>query len=137
MSTRWPVINRLPRLLPKRLVPVTAAAAGGLLYLKVWLPNTHLGIPCPFYTLTGLYCPGCGITRMFLALLELDPVQALRFNALPVALIPLYALYWVAKRKGMERTGSIVMGIMLTLTLAFGVLRNFPAFHWLAPPQTG
>lgn len=37
----------------------------------------------------------------------------------------------------MKRTGSIVMGIMLTLTLAFGVLRNFEAFHWLAPPQTG
>ncbi|MDF2937848.1 MAG: hypothetical protein K0Q90_3221 [Paenibacillaceae bacterium] len=74
---------------------------------------------------------------MFLALLELDPAQALRFNALPVALIPLYGLYWVAKRKGMERTGSIVMGIMLTLTLAFGVLRNFEAFQWLAPPQTG
>lgn len=135
MSTKWPITNRLPAFLPKRLVPPLAAAAGGLLYLKVWLPHTHLGIPCPFYTVTGLYCPGCGITRALLALLELDPARAFRFNALAFVLLPLYAVYWTARRKGMKRTGGVVMGLMLVLTLAFGVLRNLDAFHWLAPPE--
>ncbi|MFM9330124.1 DUF2752 domain-containing protein [Paenibacillus mesotrionivorans] len=134
MLTKWPLINRLPRPLPKKLLPLTAAAAGGLLYLKVWLPYTHIGIPCPVYTVTGFYCPGCGITRMLLALLELEPAQALRFNALPFVLIPLYLLHWTTKRKGMKRTSSVVMGIMLALTLSYGVLRNFEVFYWLAPP---
>lgn len=71
---------------------------------------------------------------MLLALLELEPAQALRFNALPFVLIPLYLLHWATKRKGMRRTSSVVMGIMLALTLSYGVLRNFEAFHWLAPP---
>ncbi|MBE6680527.1 MAG: DUF2752 domain-containing protein [Ruminococcaceae bacterium] len=38
------------------------------------------GIPCVFYTVTGLYCPGCGVTRMLLAILLLDFKSAFLFH---------------------------------------------------------
>lgn len=40
------------------------------------------GLPCLFYRVTGLLCPGCGNTRAALALLRFDIAGAFRFNAL-------------------------------------------------------
>ena len=45
-------------------------------------------IPCVFYELTGLYCPGCGVTRMIFSLLKLDFYQAFRYNILVFLFIP-------------------------------------------------
>ena len=39
------------------------------------------GLYCPVWKLTGLLCPGCGVTRMCLALLRLDVAAAWRANA--------------------------------------------------------
>jgi hypothetical protein len=108
-------------------------AAGGAAYLKLWLPATHLAVPCPFYKLTGCYCPGCGITRAALSLLSGDVEQAFRYNALIFALAPLYLVYAIAKRRRMPRTGNVMMAVMMTATLLFGLLRNLPDFQWLAP----
>lgn len=49
--------------------------AAGMLYC-IWLHCTGLGIPCLFYLWTGFKCPGCGITRMCLALLSGYPEKA-------------------------------------------------------------
>jgi hypothetical protein len=55
---------------------------------------------CPFLSLTGLRCPGCGSLRAVRAILEGDFLQALRFNALAVALLPavllalIYSALW-------------------------------------------
>lgn len=104
-----------------------------MLYLKVWVPMTHLTIPCPLHAMTGWYCPGCGITRAVLSVLNLDFVQAFRFNPLVFALIPMYAVYFVAYKKHMLPLSKGIMTLMLIITLMFGILRNFPAFHILAP----
>nr|WP_125666649.1 DUF2752 domain-containing protein [Paenibacillus baekrokdamisoli] len=106
---------------------------GGLFYLKVWLPVTNIGVPCAFHELTGFFCPGCGITRVVISLLSLDFVQAFRYNPLVFILLPLYAMYFVTKKKQMRLISSGIMAIMLILTLSFGLLRNIPNFDWLAP----
>jgi hypothetical protein len=102
---------------------------GALLYLKVWLPVTAIGIPCVFHELTGLYCPGCGITRAALSLLRLDVAQAFKYNPLVFVLLPLYAIYLVTKQKQLRLTSNGIMAGMLILTLAFGLLRNIPMFN--------
>ena len=37
-------------------------------------------IKCLWNEMTGLYCPGCGITRMLIAMIQLDFYQAFRYN---------------------------------------------------------
>ena len=41
---------------------------------------------CPLNNLFGISCFGCGLTRGFIAVLNLDPVSALQFNVLSIPL---------------------------------------------------
>lgn len=107
------------------------------MYLKVWLPLTELAVPCVFYQATGIYCPGCGMTRALLAALQADAHQAFRYNALLFLVTPLLAVYLVAQKKRMVRTGRWLMAAMLVMTLGYGLLRNIPDFSYLAPTKLG
>lgn len=53
---------------------------------------------CPFYTITGIKCPGCGSQRMLHNLLHLRVSEALRCNLLFVVLIPTL-LFTITVRK--------------------------------------
>lgn len=132
MSTKWLKLELNPARNPK-LVWGSLLGIGGLLYLKIWLPVTGIGVPCVFHDLTGFYCPGCGITRSALSLLTLDFYQAFRYNPLAFIILPLYLTYTMVNKKQMRRISNVIMTVMLTVTIAFGLLRNFPAFDWLAP----
>ena len=49
---------------------------------------TSFRIPCVFYLVTNLQCPGCGVTRMCLALLRLDFVTAWQSNCILLVCAP-------------------------------------------------
>lgn len=67
----------------------------GLGLLLAFLAAKGFRIPCLFYEVTGLQCPGCGNTRATIALLRLDFVAMLRWN-LTYPLQMLYLLrVWV------------------------------------------
>ena len=51
---------------------------------------------CPIKALTGLNCPGCGITRMFVALFHGDIYQAFRYNPLVFIELPIIAILFFA-----------------------------------------
>ncbi|WP_052339580.1 DUF2752 domain-containing protein [Gorillibacterium massiliense] len=133
MSTNWYKSAAPFRTVNRKLVHGSAFGLGGLLYLQVWLPLTGLAIPCVFLKVTGLYCPGCGMTRAVLSILRLDFYQAFRYNALLFLLLPLFLAYGITQKTGRKRLGSGIMAVMLIMTLGYGLLRNFPAFAWLAP----
>ena len=123
-----------------------AAAAGlilaaGLGY-AAWVQATGQGVPCPVHALTGLYCPGCGITRCLSALLQGNWQAALRSNAAIVALAPFFVwLGWAASRSYLtggsvrltKRQNAAVYAAIAVL-VAFGIVRNLPAFWFLRPP---
>jgi Protein of unknown function (DUF2752) len=99
-----------------------------------WLPQ------CPFYELTGLYCPGCGTTRMLYFLVHGHPLLAFRENALAMLVFPaiLYKLLrtFAGKTNGLNPQVSYRLGTALVVVvLVFGVARNLPfrAFRRLAP----
>lgn len=91
---------------------------------------------CPFHALTGLNCPGCGLTRGFHALLQGDVLSALHFNAL----IPFYSLIFLylfvslglilITGRGLNFrlfSPAVIYGF-LALTLIFSVVRNLPFY---------
>lgn len=108
-----------------------AVLALGLVY-ALWGGVTGLWIPCPIHTLTGLDCPGCGVTRMCLALLRLDFSGAWAANPGLLLLSPLllWLLLWQTAdyiRTGVCRTtlGRSILGwSLVVLLVGYGVLRN-------------
>ena len=88
---------RFDEIVNKRLTAllIWLSIAIGATYLFIFEPGKSGFFPaCPFRTLTGFTCPGCGSTRGLHRLLHGDIVSALEFNPLMVLSLPflLYAL---------------------------------------------
>ncbi|HTE32850.1 MAG TPA: DUF2752 domain-containing protein [Chryseolinea sp.] len=110
-----------------------------LLYFYFDPASSILFPPCPFYTFTGLFCPGCGSQRAFHALLHGHILESADFNLLFVLFLPLILLaFFEQVRKLVFRTGdhkktSIFNSTrfsksVLIVVLLFWVLRNIPFF---------
>lgn len=92
---------------------------------------TGIGIPCIFHLITGLQCPGCGISRMFLSLFRLDFAAAFYYNGAVMCLLPLAAIVCVRKvyiyiryDKTKDTPSDVCIWIMIFVLLLFGILRN-------------
>ena len=94
-------------------------------------------IPCLFHEITNLYCPGCGITRMFLALFKLDFYQAFRYNPLVFILLILSIVYFLVKKIGKLnfKLPNYIYYYLLVIVIIYGILRNIPLFSFLAPTE--
>lgn len=91
---------------------------------------------CPLHAMTGLNCPGCGLTRGFHALLNGEVLTALHFNAL----LPFFGLmfgifavsmFLVAVRgRGLSVNfyRPFYLWSFLILLIGFGILRNLPFY---------
>lgn len=111
------------------LLRLGAVLALGLGY--AWgMSRLGTGLPCPFHRVTGLLCPGCGVSRLCLALLRGDWAGAWAANPAICLLLPPGAalLAWRGRGcvKGLpparwEERAWVAMAVLL---LAFGVLRN-------------
>lgn len=119
---------------------VAAGAVGALAVQAVFDPFTQDVPLCPFHSITGGYCPGCGATRAVHALLAGDPGLALRNNAVLVLALPVLVLIWVdwTRSRVTGRPRRVVpptwmMAACAALVLLYGVLRNLPMFWFLAP----
>lgn len=113
----------------------------GMLY-AFFCTVTGLRLPCAIYAVTGLCCPGCGVTRMCLALLRLDFAAAFRSNQLLFLSLPVLAAVIGGQvysyiRYGRARLGKAANGVLILLIVAFlvfGVVRNLPGMEELRPP---
>lgn len=98
----------------------------------VFFKKTGIGIPCLFHYVTGLKCPGCGITRMLISILRLDFAAAFQYNAAVLCLLPfLLPLlgYWIYRyiRYGIRQNPKSIEAIcwvFVGLLLVWGVVRN-------------
>lgn len=112
------------------------AAALALYLLAPLLIAVGKRLPdCPFHQATGLFCPGCGMTRSITAALHGHWLISLRCNILPLAgavAAALLYLEWAAHALGKRlRTflhNGKIMAILGAAILIFLLARNcFPA----------
>lgn len=104
----------------------TAAAAD--LLLK---GLTGYSIPCVFHCLTGLKCPGCGITHMLMNLLLLDWKGAYAANPFLFVTGPflifeiIYEFFLSHSNRKFHSVNNILLVIYCTALILFGIIRNF------------
>nr|WSX49508.1 DUF2752 domain-containing protein [Streptomyces sp. NBC_00974] len=86
---------------------------------------------CPFHSLTGLDCPGCGSLRALHQLTLAHVPAAADYNLLLVLFLPCAAVVWLravtggSGRRGVPRWGPRLALIVVVL---WTVLRNLPVF---------
>lgn len=103
----------------------------GVCYL-IWIRCGGPAIPCPFHLLTGLDCPGCGITRLLAALSRGDLQEAAHANAYLFYTLPYLVMliaYTLLKWFKNERTGRWFEAAALLYAaglVLFGIWRNIP-----------
>lgn len=89
-------------------------------------------LPCMFNQITGLKCPGCGVSRMCLAILRLDFSSAFFWNPAVFICLPFLAYLLIDLSLRYIRFGSLRLNkwqqrgcwIMVAFLLAFGIFRN-------------
>jgi hypothetical protein len=124
------------RLFALAVVTTTFAA---LIYLRLFnpaTPGTGYYLSCPFHTLTGLNCPGCGTLRGLHQLTHGHLIAALNYNALMVLSLPFvgytfisYALV-AARGRGLPKPfiRPVFIRALFWVVLAFWILRNIPVY---------
>jgi len=120
----------------RTVTTVTVLLVASLVVLYAVDPTRHMVTPpCPYLTLTGIACPGCGLTRCLHFLLRGDLTRAFGYNpwafviapaAVAFALLPAVA---ADVRTLRLRTG--ISWVMLVVTLAFWVWRNTAAYPFM------
>ncbi len=112
-----------------------------MIFVALVDPNQPGHYPaCPFLTLTGHTCPGCGSLRAMHALAHGDVVGAVAHNALMVASLPVLAWFWLRWvwrcRTGAPRpepAPAFVVWSFAAVVVGFWVLRNLSIGAALAP----
>lgn len=124
----------------RALAAVSVPAVLALIWIYEF--NGGSGLTCPFYRLTGLYCPGCGSGRAVQALYHGHLIQAVRYNILlPVLGLPSLAVLtheylrvvFPALKLRPVYVSQAALKTVIVIVIAFWVLRNVPAFSVLAP----
>ena len=114
-----------------------SATVGATAFVWFFNPSNVNFFPvCPLFSMTGIACPGCGLTRGFHALLHGDLLTALDYNAL----LPFYAfilgyffislILVVFKGRGLSFKifQPKMIWSFLTISLVFAVVRNLPIY---------
>lgn len=108
-----------------------AALTGALAYIGIGDPHssTFLFPACPFYALTGLYCPGCGGLRMTHDVLHGDFAAAAADNIFLLIGIPLLLAWCLGRwRQGKPLMNAPAITVVITTVLTWWVVRNLPGF---------
>jgi len=96
---------------------------------------------CPFHSLTGLYCPGCGSQRAIYDLLHAKFLRAFSHNPLLILgiLTGVYkAMLWVKYPNSKDAPNNLLYHqrtpwVVLIIIIGFWILRNIPLLSYLQP----
>ena len=125
------VVNIKLKQIPEGAIQL--AISGFALGTSVILPHGEVDSLrlCPFYHITGIECPFCGMTRGFVAMSHLDPIAAIEFNVgTPLVYFAFIAIFirsiWSLKEKRLDNQPQFPKGIF-TSWLILSII----AFSWM------
>jgi hypothetical protein len=124
------------RLFALAVVVTTFAALIYLRLLNPATPGTGYYPSCPFHTLTGLNCPGCGTLRGLHQLTHGHLITALNYNVLMVLSLPFVGYTFVSyalvalRGRGLPKPfiRPVFIRALFWIVLAFWILRNIPVY---------
>ena len=114
------------------IIFVTIIAIIGLVLVKKYNPEEEsFFIPCVFNKITGLKCPGCGMTRAMHYLVNGNLKKAVWYNIMivPGVFILLYSGYryfkYLTKNEEIvNKPLEVILKIFLVILIIFMVVRN-------------
>ena len=96
---------------------------GGILKMGGFYFILHiLNIGCPIRFITGISCAGCGMTRAWLSVLELNFLQAFHFHPL-FWTVPVISFVYLVRKRISHRTLRFVKGITIILFTTVYIMR--------------
>ncbi|MBO5004306.1 MAG: DUF2752 domain-containing protein [Clostridia bacterium] len=110
----------------------------GIVLVKVYNPEEEsFFIPCMLYKLTGIKCPGCGMTRSMHYLVNGDIKQAIWYNLMliPIIILVIYALYRYMRyllnnEEIINKILENLLKVFLVAILFFGIARNLTTLFY-------
>ena len=99
-------------------------------------------IPCPIKYIFHVYCPGCGVSRMLIALTKFQINKAFNYNQLAFILLPFLLLllcdyiigYLFDKpMRIINKIPTWIYVLLAIIVISFGIIRNIPGFEYLTP----
>lgn len=133
--------NRRREQFRRAVAVLSVTAVIGVLVLLIVYSKVvfDIGIVCPLNAILHIECPGCGGTRMAVAIMNLDFYQAFRYNPFLFVTLPIWGVIYIwqiityiRSNKLWSKLDVCLIGYAVALTI-FGVVRNLPLFSWLAP----
>lgn len=121
------MLTNMKKIIKIIIIFLLCVSVAGIIYLEK--------VPCIFLKLTNLYCPGCGITRMIEALINLNIYQAFRYNPLVFIFLILGIIYITICffKKSIIKISANKLIMLVGFVLLFWILRNISLFNFLAP----
>src|SRR5215813_7655671 len=90
-----------------KVAALWSGVAGAAAYLFLFDPEKGVGyFPCPFRSLTGFLCPGCGATRGLHQLLHGHPLTAFELNPLLMIALP-FLVFALINATSSRREGAL------------------------------
>lgn len=114
----------------KFLLVLSIIATLGVVYFVI-ITFTDWRIPCYFHAITGLKCPGCGVSTMFVNLFHGKFLSAFYANPCLFILLPLWSIYlivwFIFQPKLLKSGGKFEKAAVTTsviVLIVFSVARN-------------
>lgn len=96
---------------------------------------------CLFHEYLGIWCAGCGGTRMIISFVHLDFYQAFRWNPLLFILLIMGIIYLIVgtivfiKKRVFMVPNVKMLFFIIGLLVVFMIIRNIDVFSYLIPTR--